>query len=239
MIKNNFSGKFFVFEGIDGSGKSTQAKLLAENLKSQGYKVEKIDFPQYETKSAGLVENYLTGMYGSSEEVGPQIASIFYACDRYDLSFKIKQWLKEGKIVVSDRYVVSNVGHQGGKIIKNIKEWKKFVDWLYNLEYNIFKIPKPDYTFILKTSPNISMKMSNKITDKEKQKKRKAYLGDHKRQDIHEADKNHLINTLKSYMQISKKHPKEYKIIECEEKGNLLPIKDIHNKILKLIQKKL
>src|SRR3989344_2134110 len=235
MIKSKFPGRFFVFEGIDGSGKSTQAKLLAESLKNKGYKVEKIDFPQYGTKSAGLVENYLTGMYGASEEVGPYVASIFYSVDRYDLGFKIKHWLKEGKIVVSDRYVVSNVGHQGGKIVKNTKQWEKFIDWLYNLEYNIFSIPKPDYTFILKTSPDISIKMSNKITDKEKQEKRKSYLGDHKKQDIHESDKNHLLNTLKSYIKISEKFPKEFKIIECEEDGNLLPINVIQNKILKLI----
>ncbi len=232
-------GKFFVFEGLDGSGKSTQTKLLAEYLKNKKYKTEKIDFPQYGKKSAGLVENYLGGIYGTSEEVGPYVGSIFYACDRYDLGFKIKKWLDEGKIVVSDRYVVSNIGHQGGKIVDNRKEWEKYIDWLYNLEYNIFKIPKPDYTFILKTSVDTSFKMSNKITDPEKQKKRNLYLGDHKKQDIHEADKVHLKNTLKSYMKIAEKFPKEFKIIECQEGENLLPVDVIHNKILKLIQEKL
>ncbi len=232
-------GKFFVFEGLDGSGKATQSKLLTEYLKSKGYQIEKIDFPQYGKKSATLIENYLSGMYGTSEQVGPYVASIFYACDRYDMSFKIRNWLNGGKIVISDRYVVSNVGHQGGKIIENKNEWEKYINWLYNLEYNIFKIPKPDYTFILKTSPELSMQMSNKIIDPEKLKKRILYLGDDKKQDIHEADKKHLENTLKSYMAISEQFPDEFKVIDCLDGENMLPINVINEKILKLIEKKL
>lgn len=170
MIQNSHRGKFIVFEGIDGSGKSTQTKFLIKKLKKEGYKVAKIDFPQYGTKSAGLIEEYLNGKYGSSKEVGPWRASIFYACDRYDASFKIRKWLKEGKIVVSDRYIGSNIGHQGAKI-KNKKERKKYLKWLFNLEYNIFGIPKPDISFILKINPELSRKMSPKIFDEEKKKK--------------------------------------------------------------------
>lgn len=228
-------GKFFVFEGIDGSGKSTQSNLLAQALSKNGYKIEKIDFPQYGKASAGLLENYLKGFYGTSKEVGPYRASIFYACDRYDLSFQIRKWLNEGKIVISDRYVVSNIGHQGGKLIGNKKSWTKYIQWLHDLEYNIFKIPKPDYTFILKISPALSMEKSNKISDDAKKQKRIAYLGNDKKHDIHEKDKKHLADALKSYMAVAKKYPKEYKIIECEKQGEFLPINAIHEKILKLI----
>lgn len=232
-------GKFFVFEGIDGSGKSTQTKLLAEALKQKGHEIEKIDFPQYGKASAGMLENYLKGFYGTSEEVGPYKASIFYACDRYDLSFKIRKWLEEGKIVVSDRYVVSNIGHQGGKLISNEAEWSKYVDWLYQLEYELFGIPKPDYTLILKISPELSQKMSNKITDDDKKQKRIAYLGNDKKHDIHERDREHLANALKSYVSIAQKYPDEYKIIECEENGSFLSAHDIHKKVLKSIEEKI
>lgn len=232
-------GKFFVLEGVDGSGKATQSKLLVQALQKRGYKVEWVDFPQYGKGSAALLEMYLNGGYGTAEEIGPYRASIFYACDRYDASFKIRQWIAEGKIVISDRYVASNIGHQGGKIIKEKKEWEKYINWLHDLEYNIFKIPKPDYTFVLKVSPELSMKMSNSIKNVEKRQKRILYLGDSKAKDIHEADKEHLANTLKSYIAISKKFPKEYKIIECKGENNFLPIKTIHQKILKLVESKL
>jgi len=232
-------GKFFVFEGIDGCGKATQTRLLAEYCSKKGYEVEKIDFPQHGERSSAMVDDYLTGKYGNSEEVGPYVASIFYATDRYDASFKIKKWLNEGKIVISDRYLVSNIGHQGGKLIKSPKEWKKYVSWLYNLEYGIFKIPKPDYTFILKTSPEFSLKLAHNITDKDKQNRRKAYLGTSKKQDIHEKDRSHLANALNSYLLAAKKFPKDFKVIECLDKGSLLSPEIINQKIIKVINKKI
>ncbi len=232
-------GKFFVFEGIDGCGKATQTDLLADYFKKEGYEVEKIDFPQHGERSSAMVDDYLNGKYGTSEEVSPYIASIFFSCDRYDASFKIKKWLAEGKIVVSDRYTVSNLGHQGGKMVENKKEWKKYVNWLYNLEYNIFGIPKPDYTFILKTSPEFSLKLAHNIINKEKQKKREAYLGNSKKQDIHEKDENHLRSALDSYLLAAKEFPKDFKVIECLEKGNMLAPEIINQKLIKEIKIKL
>jgi dTMP kinase len=233
----NKKGKFFVFEGIDGSGKSTQSNLVAAFLKKKGYKIQKIDFPQYGKKSAGLVENYLQGKYGKSEEVGPYLASVFYACDRYDLGFQIRKWLDEGNIVISDRYVSSNVGHQGGKLVHKGKQWDKYITWLFELEYGLFGIPKPDYTFILKTSPEFSKKLSNKITDDDKKQKRVAYLGNSKKHDIHERDKQHLADSLQSYLKAAKKFPKDFTVIECIEKGKLLPIEEVHQKIISAVQK--
>ena len=230
MIKKNVFGKFIVFEGVDGSGKATQTKLLISYLKKQGHKTEKIDFPQYGTKSAGLVEQYLNGKYGSANEVGPYIASIFYACDRYDASFKIKKWLEQGKIVISDRYLTSNIGHQGGKI-KDKNQRKKYIKWLYDLEYNLFQIPKPDITFILKTSPELGKKMVGKVLDKEKEKKRKSYLGNKKR-DIHEKDVSHLTDALNSYLEVVKQFPKDFRVIECLDNNKLLSPEIIHQKIL-------
>jgi len=231
MAENAYPGKFFVFEGIDGCGKATQTKLLAEYFAKKGYRVERIDFPRYGERSAVMFENYLSGKYGSPKEVGPYVASIFIAQDRYDASFKVREWLKDGKVVVCDRWMASNIGHQGGKLISNLKEWKKFVVWLYNLEYGIFNIPKPDYTFILKTSPEFSIKLNKNLTDKDKIKKREAYLGKGGK-DIHKKDKAHFTASLKSYMKVAKEFPKDFKVIECIKKGKLLPPEIISKKVI-------
>ncbi len=231
-------GKFFVFEGIDGSGKSTQTNLLVQHLLEESHEAEKIDFPQHGEKSSGLVDEYLNGKYGSSEEVGPYRASIFFACDRYAASFRIRKWLEEGKIVICDRYTSSNIGHQGGKI-KDKEERKKYFKWLFDFEYNLFGIPKPDFTFLLKTSPEFSLKLSNKITNEEKIVRRKAYLKNSEIMDIHEKDKQHLSNALESFLQAAEEFPKNFEIIECIKKGNLLPPEIIHQKIWEIIKNKI
>jgi len=234
MKKNTCPGKFIVFEGIDGSGKSTQTKLLIKSLKKEGYKIAFIDFPQHGQKSAGLVDEYLTGKYGTAEEVSPYQASVFYACDRYDASFKIRNWLKEGKIVIADRYIGSNIGHQGGKI-KNKKERKKYLKWLYCLEYGIFGIPKPDINFILKVNPEIAQSLSRRVTDKKKRAKKRKYLG--RKKDIHEKNLTHLKNTERAYLDTAREFPNDFKIIECFANGKLLPPKIIHQEILKVVKK--
>ncbi len=208
------NNKFIVIEGIDGSGKATQTELLIKALKDRGEKVEVIDFPQYEEKSSALVEEYLSGKYGSAKEVGPKIASVFYACDRYDGSFKIKKWLKEGKFVISDRYVSSNAGHQGGKI-KDEKERIEFINWLYKLEYGLFEIPKPDKVIFLKTTPEFSMKAIEEKSDK----------------DIHETDLSHLKGAYKAYMQLAEKED-NFEIIEATKDNEFLPPKVINKKII-------
>src|SRR5581483_7520338 len=121
--KNTRKGRFIVIYGTDGSGKATQTNLLVEELKAAGYPVEVTDFTKYGTKSAGLIEEYLNGKYG---QVGTHAASIFYAIDRFDACFKIRQWLDEGKIVISNRYVTANAGHQGGKIEDDFQRLKFF-----------------------------------------------------------------------------------------------------------------
>jgi dTMP kinase len=235
MIKSVNAGKFIVFEGIDGSGKSTQAKLLIKQLEREGYQTAFIDFPQYGKKSAGLVEEYLNGKYGKAEQVGPYRASIFYACDRYDASFQIREWLGQGKVVVADRYIGSNIGHQGGKI-KNKKERKKFLRWLYNLEYGLFEIPKPDFSFILKVPPKIARSLSGKITDAEKKAKKKIYLG-RKKRDIHEKDLGHLINTERSYLEAAQEFPQSFKVIESFRQKRLLSPQELHQEIWEMIKK--
>lgn len=213
-------GKFIVIDGTDGSGKATQLGLLAEKLKTLGFAVEIADFPQYNTKSAGLVEEYLEGKYGSPEDVGPYRGSIFYACDRYDASFKIKKWLEEGKIVISNRYVTANMGHQGGKI-KDDEERKKYFDWLYKLEYEIFSIPRPDLNIILHVPAEISQKLSQQRTKED-------WKG--KTNDIHQEDLEHLKNAERVYLEIANSFP-GFSLIACTNNGEMLSREEIRDKV--------
>ena len=218
-------GKLIVIEGTDGSGKATQSKLLIEALQKKGIQTEYLDFPQYGQKSAGLVENYLNGLYGSASEVKPEVASMFFALDRYDASFKMRPWIEEGKIIISNRYVSANMGHQTGKI-KDPKKREEFVKWLKDLEYNFFGIPKPDLTILLFMPCEIAQKLvDNKGVRGYTEKKR----------DIHEADLEHLKDAENAYLELVKKEG--WELINCSEKESPLPIKVIQEKILKVVLK--
>src|SRR5580700_9400291 len=109
------AGKFIVIEGTDGSGKGEQTIRLVKRLKDSGQAVTPFDFPRYMEASAWFVSQYLNGSFGTIEEVGPRTASLFYALDRYAASPDIRAALARGETVVSNRYVGSNLGHQGSK----------------------------------------------------------------------------------------------------------------------------
>lgn len=211
-------GKLIVLDGTDGSGKTVQTKMLIDELESLGYDVALADFPQYGKKSSGLVEEYLNGKYGGANQVGPYRASIFYACDRYDASFKIKEWLKKGKIVIANRYVTANMGHQGGKISDPV-ERKNYFNWLYNLEFEIFDIPKPDLNIILHVDAEISQKLLEG-------KGERAYLNGAKT-DIHENDLSHLRQAEEVYLEIANTFP-NFKLIECVRGNSIMPREEIH-----------
>nr|AIA16107.1 Thymidylate kinase [uncultured bacterium] len=219
-------GKLIVIDGLDGTGKTTQFNLLVETLKLAGYKVQTADFPRYGEKSASLVEQYLNGSYG---DINAHAASIFYAIDRFDASFHIRQWLDEGYIVVSNRYVTANAGHQGSKIKDRVDRLKYF-KWLNDLEHNIFNIPKPDLNIIL----HVPAAMARKLGDKKKADRRVYANG--KKRDILEADLKHLKNAEQNFIEISKLFPNT-KMVECVVKGKLLPPKQVHNKVWELVRR--
>ncbi len=213
----NTDGKFIVIDGTDGSGKTTQLNLLKNKLEAEGYAVAVADFPQYNTKSAGMVEEYLSGKYGQADEVDPYKASIFYAVDRFDASSQIKKWLQEGKIVLANRYTSASLGHQGGKI-DNPLERKIFFNWLYDLEYKIFEIPKPDLTLVLQVEPEISFLLA-------KNRGREDWKG--KTIDIHENNFDHLKKAEQTYLEIAHNLP-GFKLIKCTRNQEILSPEAIH-----------
>lgn len=215
-------GKLIVIEGLDASGKQTQTELLCSALKEKGYDVKHISFPCYDSNSSALVKMYLNGDFGDkAEQVNPFAASSFYAVDRY-ASFKM-DWEKQYNgetIIVADRYTTSNMIHQAGKI-NDINERDSFLKWLYEYEFKYLGLPEPDMVMFLEMPPEMSEKLmkerANKITGESEK-------------DIHEKDKNHLINSYNSALYVAEKF--NWKQIRCVDNGVLRTIDNIHNEIL-------
>lgn len=201
MKKN---GKLVVIDGTDGSGKGTHAGMLIERLTREHRRVQLADFPQYGKASAYFVEKYLRGEYGTAESVGAYRASLFYALDRYDASFGMREWLNQGGIIISNRYVSSNMGHQAGKIA-DPAEREKCVEWLKELEYGMLAMPKPNANILLYVPPEIGQKLVD-------EKSAREYTHGKKR-DIHEADIAHLRAASESYLEVAR--TEGWKVIDC------------------------
>jgi dTMP kinase len=226
-------GKFIVIDGTDGSGKATQTKLLVKRLKANGCKIKTIDFPQYKKNVFGkMVGRYLSGEFGGASDVNPYLASTLYAADRFETKGKIIKWLKSGNIVIADRYASSNQIHQGGKI-KDDDERKIFLDWLEVMEYDVFKIPKPDSIIYL----DVPIKFSVKLLKDKKAQTRKKYLKG--KEDIHENDLKHLRDAKESAIKLIKKF-NSWTRINCVKNNKLMNIEEVSeiiwNKIEKLIR---
>ena len=220
-------GKFIVIEGTDGSGKSEQFKRLVSRLRRAGFRVATVDFPQYARPSSYFVREYLNGRYGSWQEVGPEKASLFYALDRFDVGERIKRWLKEGKVVVANRYVASNMGHQGAKLAERGKRLA-FLKWVHELEYRFLKIPVPNCNIVLHMPARMAYAL---ISSKGK----REYLATRKR-DIHEADIRHLKQAEKTYLEMVRLFEKDFRLVECILKGKLRSIEEIHGEVWNMVK---
>lgn len=215
-------GIFIVIDGIDGSGKTTQIRLLEQALKAQGHATQYIHFPQHGKASAALVDDYLAGKFG---KLNPKATSIFYALDRFEAAPKIRAWLSEGVVVLADRYVTANAGHQGGKI-SDPQERLEFFEWLKNLEYEVFGIPKPDINIILHMPAMVALELV--------QQRNKQEVQDHV-DVMHEANLEHLQLSEELYKQISNSFPNTHNV-ESYEGDSILPPEQIHKKIWEIAQ---
>lgn len=231
MKKLNKKGKFIVIDGTDGSGKATQVELLAKALTNEGYKVKVADFPEYENNFFGkFIGHCLSEQYYNWLNVHPKIASVVYAADRFESKEKLEKWLKDRNIVISNRYVSANQIHQGGKIA-NPKKREAFIKWLDEMEYKVFKIPKPDLTLYLSLPIDIVLEL---IAKRESSQMKRKYLRKHK--DVHENDVNFLINSRKSAMWLVNKVP-NFSKIDCAKKKEILSREEIHQMVYKEVKK--
>lgn len=217
---------FIVIDWIDWSGKWTQVKLLEKKLTKLWKNIKILDYPRYWQKSAFAVEKYLNWDYWKN--ITAKQASIFYALDRFDDSFNLREDFEKYDFIISNRYVSASMIHQAWKILDK-NERNNFLDWLEDLEYNIFKIPKPDLTIFLNVSPEMSQKL---ILMKEK----RDYLKWWKKMDLHEEDKNHLKDAHFSAMEVVNKYDDWLKI-DCEKNWEMRDIEEINEEIINILLK--
>ncbi|TSC78063.1 MAG: Thymidylate kinase [Parcubacteria group bacterium Gr01-1014_24] len=227
-------GKLIVIDGTDGSGKATQTKLLIKHLKEDGHKVKVVDFPDYYSNFFGkFIGHCLSEQYYNFVKVHPKIVSVLYAADRFESRSKIQKWLKEGNIIIANRYASANQIHQGGKIA-NLKKRKSFLKWLAEMEYEVFKIPKPDVVFYL----NVPIPIVLKLIRARNKNSNRSYLGKKKakKTDVHEKDVKFLENSRKSALWLAKTQ-KNWMKIECTSGDRIDTRKNIHQKIYGKIKK--
>lgn len=220
------NGKLIIIEsGSDASGKATQSEELLKKLTADGYNVRKVEYPNYKSESSTLVKMYLRGDFGKhADDVDAYIASTFFTADRY-ASFKTEweEFYRSGGIVIADRYTTSNMVHQASKM--EIEERDKYLDWLEDYEYNLFKIPRPDEVIFL----NVPVDYSIKLMENRKNK----FTGEDEK-DIHESDKNYLRKTYNNSLYIADKY--NWKRVECVENEQLRTIEDISNEIYEIVK---
>jgi dTMP kinase len=223
-------GKLVVIDGTDGSGKATQVQLLLKHLKKDGVPVKIVDFPDYYSNFFGkFIGHCLSERYYDFVKVHPKIASVLYAADRFESKGQIEEWLKKGYVVIANRYASANQIHQGGKI-KNTKKRGNFLKWLSEMEYEVFKIPKPDAIFYL----SVPIPIVLKLIRQRNQNQARGYVG--KKKDVHEKDVDFLENSRKSALWLAKTQ-KNWIKVECARDGKMNNREEIHNEIYSKIKK--
>lgn len=217
-------GKLIVFEGTDGSGKSTQFALLRKRLEAQGTDFRTIVFPQYSEPSSALIRMYLGGEFGKRPaDVNAYIASTFFAVDRYASYQKVwGEYYRNGGLVFSDRYTTSNAVHQASKEPDETR--KDFFTWLYELEFVHMELPKPDLVLYLDVPTELTVQLM---------RKREHDTNTHA--DIHEKNLEYLRLCRKTGLEAAEFY--HWQIIRCERDGAMRSIEDIHTEIFALVKK--
>lgn len=217
-------GKLIVFEGTDGSGKTTQFTLLSKRLQAMNVDFRTMDFPQYSEPSSALIRMYLSGEFGGRpSDINAYAASTFYAVDRYASYRKVwGEYYENGGLMLSNRYTTSNAVHQASKEPPERRE--EFFRWLYEFEYERLELPKPDIVIYLDVP-----------TDLTEQMLRKREAATNTQADIHEQNMDYL-----RLCRTTGLHAAQYygwTIIGCSENGKMRTIEDIHNEIFGIVRK--
>ncbi len=218
----------FVIEGIDGSGKGTQSRLLAEQLNARGIDSQVLSFPQYENTFFGArIGDFLNGKFGELGELNPFLVSLLYAGDRFESKTAIQQARETSEIIILDRYVPSNIAHQAAKLDGEAR--KQLGLWIEKIEYEIFGLPRPHRIILLDTPVDVSQKL---IADKS------ARTYTDQAADLQEADTTYMARVRNAYLDLSRDNP-QWITIPVAEAERIRSIDEISEDIFACVLKDL
>ena len=220
---------FIVLEGVDGSGKSTQIANLQRMFAEQGIPTQYLHFPRFDAPYFGdLIARFLRGELGSIEQVDPYIVAMLYAGDRRDAAAMIRGWMDEGKVVICDRYVYSNIGYQCAKVA-DVAEREKLREWILSLEYDYFAIPRPDVSLFLDVPFAFT---ERKLIQEVREGDDRAYLNGKK--DIHEQSLD-LQRAVRQVYIDAAEHDENMFVVDCSSEGEMATPEVIFERIKHIV----
>lgn len=218
----DMSGKFIVIEGLDASGKGTQAERLVEDFQESDGEVKYVNFPRYDTDFGSLVGKYLRGEFGDREEIPVEIRCMLYAMDRYQFKEEFNRFLEEGGVIVSDRYTQSNLGYQTADFEGGKK--REMIKWIEDVER---RLPQPDLVLFLDVTPEIAYGLHESKDERE-------YIGGSER-DIQEKDIELQRKVYRTYDELTEERENWIRV-DCVEGKEIKSIENIHNKVKKIVE---
>jgi dTMP kinase len=221
-------GKFIALEGIDGSGKRTQLEMLSRALRKRGLAPVTVSFPHYEGFFGRMVARYLNGEFGSLSEVDAHFSALLYAGDRLENKLQLEENLAQGKIILADRYIGSNLAHQGARVTG--RQLAEFLRWLEQLEYGVYDLPREDIVIYLRLPAAKAQTMVGK-------KNARAYT--RRRHDLQEANLAHLKAAARVYDLLAKRQ--NWRAVNCmtRNEGEMLAPEVIHHQIMEVVESRI
>ncbi len=214
-----------VVEGIDGSGKGTQSKLVNDALTKQGHRCSFFSFPRYEKTFFGQrIGDFLNGEFGTLDELNPFLVSLLYSGDRFESREVILQAQEESELVILDRYVPSNIAHQSSKLTGDQRT--QLIEWIEHIEYKIFAVPKPTHVILLDTPVETSQDLIAR-------KEARTYTD--QAADLQEADASYLAKVREVYLELASDH-EDWSIVPVTDESGLRTIESIGEDVLKIAQ---
>lgn len=218
-------GKLIVLEGIDGSGKHTQLEMLARAMRERGIPHATIDFPRYDGFFGRLIAEYLNGKFGTLHAVDARFSALLFAGDRLENKKQLEALLDEGKLVLADRYIASNLAHQGARV--SVSRQREFRKWLEQLEYDIFRLPREDLVIYLRLPATRAQELIHR-------KRARTYT--RRRKDLQEASRKHLEKAAQIFEQLARQA--SWSTVNCMEprKNRVRSPEEIHGDIMAILQ---